>query len=317
LRLQLEILKISNDETIFAWTDQWETRGGLLAPNPACFKNSTDIVCVHPRYIPRRPFTMTNNGLELDAKLIPTDGSRNAKFGQEYLCPLNCVEKGSGLALLLSDRARRGEQHLSRISCGRLYNVDLTAITTGRNGKLESRTIFVQQPNLSLRSIRRRDPLATFQFDTRQLSASGIHLQGRYLQSPKHGHWICDTIDRDVLKLTSRSTALMLFSRDRLSLLVQISCNAVFEAKLGLQVWRAASTTPDIKGLLGKTPIPTENWSEACSLVDYAAEFGVGKSSRFSENLHSIVQGRVVVEFEKRFPGRQYFVVTLTLELDE
>ena len=193
----------------------------------------------------------------------------------------------------------------------------MLGIARRRNGTLESRTIFVQQPNLSLRSRRRREQLATFQFDTRQLSASGIHLRGRYLQSSKHGHWICDTIDRDVLKLTSRSTALMLFSRDRLSFLVQISCNAVFEAKLGLQVWRAASTTPDIKGLLGKTPIPTENWSKACSFVDRAAEFGVGNSSRISQNLHSIVQGRVVVEFEKRFPGRQYFVVTLTLELDE
>jgi hypothetical protein len=109
----------------------------------------------------------------------------------------------------------------------------------------------------------------------------------------------------------------MLFSRDRLSLLVQISCNAVFEAKFGLQVWRAASTTPDIKGLLGKTPIPIESWSKACSFVDCAAEFRVGKSSRFSQNLHPIVQGRVVVEFEKRFPGRQYFVVTFTLKLDE
>ena len=64
-RLQIEIMKISDDESLFAWTsDQW--RSGLLAAQPSYFADSGDIV--EEKFsggVSRPPFLMTNKGLEI------------------------------------------------------------------------------------------------------------------------------------------------------------------------------------------------------------------------------------------------------------
>lgn len=68
LRLQLEIIKKSDDESIFAWAckgfldPSWN---GLLAQSPSHFANSGDIQCYSSRIEQRPPYVMTNKGLEL------------------------------------------------------------------------------------------------------------------------------------------------------------------------------------------------------------------------------------------------------------
>lgn len=47
VRLQKEILQISDDHTIFAWRDT-DRRAGLLAPSPASFSKSHDIISFNP-----------------------------------------------------------------------------------------------------------------------------------------------------------------------------------------------------------------------------------------------------------------------------
>lgn len=62
MRLQEELLKRSDDESIFAWTadcPQW----GMLAPSPEAFRDSSNVVDfrLHPEQ--RMPYEMTNKGL--------------------------------------------------------------------------------------------------------------------------------------------------------------------------------------------------------------------------------------------------------------
>lgn len=63
MRLQLEIIKKSDDESIFAWTCS-ATHSGMLAPWPSCFSKSSDVAMNSDR-AKRRPYSMTNKGLEL------------------------------------------------------------------------------------------------------------------------------------------------------------------------------------------------------------------------------------------------------------
>ena len=77
LRLQLEIIKQSDDETIFAWTSR-EEFGGMLASEPSFFAQSGDLVN-HPgfgkqsKYMMTRTYMMTNKGLEFQVpyRMIP------------------------------------------------------------------------------------------------------------------------------------------------------------------------------------------------------------------------------------------------------
>ncbi|KAK3056192.1 hypothetical protein LTR09_002698 [Extremus antarcticus] len=64
MRLQLEILRKSSDESIFAWRDDLPG-SGLLATTPKAFSDSGDIVQVEVNRYDRLPYCMTNQGLEL------------------------------------------------------------------------------------------------------------------------------------------------------------------------------------------------------------------------------------------------------------
>jgi len=65
IRLQEEIMKVSDDETLFAWTNPEaspDSEHGLLATSPAFFADSGSYV---PYFDPRAsaPYAMTNQGL--------------------------------------------------------------------------------------------------------------------------------------------------------------------------------------------------------------------------------------------------------------
>lgn len=74
-RLQEEIIKTSNDHTIFCWT--WTDRVprdwcGLLAPFPETFKDATNFVSVEPLIANKLTFKMTNAGLSITLPVIQT-----------------------------------------------------------------------------------------------------------------------------------------------------------------------------------------------------------------------------------------------------
>ncbi|EME48360.1 hypothetical protein DOTSEDRAFT_111345, partial [Dothistroma septosporum NZE10] len=68
VRLQLEIIKKTDDESIFAWWQDMAELGswtGLLAPTPKAFASSSDETIKILRGHWRQPFSMTNKGLKL------------------------------------------------------------------------------------------------------------------------------------------------------------------------------------------------------------------------------------------------------------
>ena len=93
MRLQLEIIKKSDDESIFAWKSSvdFAAQQGMLASWPTWFIDSGD---TRP-YVkfPRPPYSMTNKGLEFR---VPAYNSSQGRMK----VPLNCTTKDGGGALL-------------------------------------------------------------------------------------------------------------------------------------------------------------------------------------------------------------------------
>ncbi|CAG8978176.1 hypothetical protein HYALB_00011492 [Hymenoscyphus albidus] len=104
LRLRLEILSKSDDESIFATTEDLP-ESGMLAASPASFCDSGDVVQIGVGGIDRIPYHMTNKGLELKADI--TSISTNHRFGL-ILLPINC-KRVSQMAITL--RHSHGDQY--------------------------------------------------------------------------------------------------------------------------------------------------------------------------------------------------------------
>ncbi|KAF4949954.1 hypothetical protein FGADI_8555 [Fusarium gaditjirri] len=85
-RLQEEIMRVSDDHSLFAWKATG-ARGGLLAPTPAAFKDSGDIIPWNPFMPYNSPFTITNKGVHMEAPFIAQDTSGRG------LCVLHFVER--------------------------------------------------------------------------------------------------------------------------------------------------------------------------------------------------------------------------------
>ncbi|KAL8826658.1 MAG: hypothetical protein Q9170_007320 [Blastenia crenularia] len=114
-RLQLEIMRSTDDESLFAWTSD-QPASGMLADNPSCFANSHYVNARRARPARRPLISMTSRGLEFP---IPHD------LPDEGLIPvnLNCCWQNNTrslcIQLRLQDRTAvrtrcdvlRSEQH--------------------------------------------------------------------------------------------------------------------------------------------------------------------------------------------------------------
>lgn len=108
IRLQLEILSKSDDETIFAWEGTSRMDTGLLASSPVEFSKSGNIRRV--LWDGDRPeYSMTNRGLRMELTLLQQkNGSHEWDMdGKMYLAPLNCTRdpKGYPIAIFLKQVA--------------------------------------------------------------------------------------------------------------------------------------------------------------------------------------------------------------------
>ncbi|KFA68072.1 hypothetical protein S40285_02558 [Stachybotrys chlorohalonatus IBT 40285] len=128
IRLQEEIIKDSNDMTIFAWKqastnmviyniatcDTSTPWRGILAISPREFIDGHKICC--PRGHDQNPeYTMTNKGLRIRTRLTRAGERR-------YLMPLNCCTYGDArpLHILLQNQGHGGSDVLARIEPERL-----------------------------------------------------------------------------------------------------------------------------------------------------------------------------------------------------
>lgn len=69
LRLQEEIMRISHDDSLFAWKSS-DSRGGLLATSPEAFKDSGDIIQFNPFNDHNTALTINSKGIHLKVRFI-------------------------------------------------------------------------------------------------------------------------------------------------------------------------------------------------------------------------------------------------------
>ncbi|KAL9078807.1 MAG: hypothetical protein Q9157_002290 [Trypethelium eluteriae] len=86
LRLQENIIKTSDDQSIFAWSGVQEDYPGLLAPSPRCFSMCHDIIPIQSRK-GGNAFMMTNRGLLITLEIYQWN-----KLDM-YVAILNCARE--------------------------------------------------------------------------------------------------------------------------------------------------------------------------------------------------------------------------------
>jgi hypothetical protein len=96
-RLQEEIIKYSTDHSIFAWSKQLSrsglptdlpiARSYLLAPTPAWFASSSDVVAPNPR-VPTEPYEMTNRGLRITLDVCELEPPGNGNLAAKLNCSI-------------------------------------------------------------------------------------------------------------------------------------------------------------------------------------------------------------------------------------
>ena len=153
LRLQQEIMRNTDDETIFAWTaapgDDSDLQGGLLASSPAAFRHSGTVRMSNFDQN-RPPIQMTNKGLCLDLILfLPGEESEDYFAASNFIAVLNCSRNNDEdlLALLLenthSEQYRRAKPEILPV-----WGRDM-----GR--RVGRKLVYVQQPNASYQAFRK------------------------------------------------------------------------------------------------------------------------------------------------------------------
>jgi len=121
IRLQEEIVKVSDDETLFAWTNPEaspDSEHGLLATYPAFFADSGSYV---PYFDPRAsvPYSMTNQGLRINLSITHIEYSETL-----HVAALNCpsLNGATGHLAIYLKRVSAGG-HYARVKCAELTNL--------------------------------------------------------------------------------------------------------------------------------------------------------------------------------------------------
>ena len=99
IRLQEEIMKVSDDHSLFAWRSA-ENHGGILATSPAAFANSSKVIPTNPSYTTSSPSTLSGRGIHLS---FPFLNNSPQSIG---LATLHCTEiqkESMRLAIYLRD----------------------------------------------------------------------------------------------------------------------------------------------------------------------------------------------------------------------
>ena len=149
LRLELEILKSSGDESIFAWTSTSnQPHYGLLALWPDSFADSSDILEFTPHvlsdphpgnplgavFMNRHPYSMTNKGLEFTVPRRDLPMIR-----------LHCRKSSHNDRSVLSIKLGNNGHRWYRIDCDTLYGSDMDGVTVSQLITSEKETIYLPQ----------------------------------------------------------------------------------------------------------------------------------------------------------------------------
>jgi hypothetical protein len=135
IRLQEEIMKQSDDHSIFAWTSTDNTFRGLLARSPADFRDCSNIVISSSR-LSRTPYSIKNMGLKITLPLIAWEMDT-------YLVGLDCeLESSPDNRIGIFLRALPEEGQYARLALDGRDNEILSSHVIRQN---QFRKIYVQQ----------------------------------------------------------------------------------------------------------------------------------------------------------------------------
>lgn len=151
-RLQHEIVRSIEDESLFAWHEP-VLESGIFAVSPRSFAWSGDISPLsHPRYN-RTPFTVTNRGLQLKAvyKIVSPnitetfdvnikEGSLQSK--KALLCPLNCAWGNTDKPFVIILEKKDYSNIVTRLLPGQ----HVPAPSFQSSDKLHRRTVYIKEP---------------------------------------------------------------------------------------------------------------------------------------------------------------------------
>ena len=125
--LQTEIMKISEDESLFAWTSK-QGGSGLLAARPSYFRDSGNIVEeTLSGGTSRPPFSMTNKGLEIALSKkhlqLSSQGGRTIRFFLRCSRESTPNAQGDGKALYVELDLLMGLKSAIRTNCAALKEI--------------------------------------------------------------------------------------------------------------------------------------------------------------------------------------------------
>lgn len=147
LRLQRKIIKMTDDESVFAWSDAAIFKPhGMLAPSPAAFGASGDVIRATDGAVDRRPYVMTNKGLELHVPDLGSSYSRRQTLVFGLNCELRSAagEQDRYLAVKLENIEGRWRRVNCNAECLRRSVVE-TSFDDGSNTPVPSTMIYIAQ----------------------------------------------------------------------------------------------------------------------------------------------------------------------------
>lgn len=120
IRLQKELIVNYNDESIFAWTLTSAVPSdphGLLAPEPACFRDSANITHRSGKHKPRPPYEWTAQGIGFTVPSLWPDNPMRSRHKVRLNCWRIGEEKSKNTIAIRLAKTDRGWQ---RNNCGEL-----------------------------------------------------------------------------------------------------------------------------------------------------------------------------------------------------
>lgn len=132
-RLQEEIMKLSDDHSLFAWSSTELGARGLLARSPADFAGCKDVDVTQARWN-KKPFAVSNLGLSIQLLMLPW-------AMDTYFAALDCARAGQRLGIFVRMLPR--EQRYARVVVGgedvRAWEARMTAHSAYRDMYVQQR----------------------------------------------------------------------------------------------------------------------------------------------------------------------------------
>src|SRR5271168_2292524 len=132
-RLQEEIMKVSDDHSLFAWKS-FEKHGGLLATSPAAFFNSGKITPFNPSSALSGAITVNNKGIHLKLYF-------RTVFQDVGLAILPCTKNGEEVAIYLTAISETKEYFVRTLS----DRLELLNIKNFNKSEYREKSICVRQ----------------------------------------------------------------------------------------------------------------------------------------------------------------------------